>query len=144
MTDLPALFHELVAACIDEDGVWPHQMITRHGDRLELGALALPPGGVMAHLRRTILGGADELIYGMDRYTKPGQSTEFTDCIAGGWYRRAVGWRIGVINYRNEPRIVRAWDWSNVWWTNAVAHELRQILPDFRFADPLDAVVGHA
>ncbi|ALG75071.1 hypothetical protein VY88_26430 [Azospirillum thiophilum] len=137
MTDLPATFHELISASIDESGVWPHQMIVRRDGKLTLRALALPPEGVMAHLGRTIRDGADELIYGMDRYTQPGQGTEFADCIAAGWYRRDVGWRIGVIDYRHDPRIVRPWNWGNAWWIAAVGHELRQVLPDH-------AVVGHA
>ena len=145
MTDLPTLYHQTIALCIDEEGVMPHQCIVRHGDAVSMAALALPPGGVLSYVRRGFeRGGVDELIYGLGRFTRPGQGANLGDVVAGGWYRRDRGWRIGIIEYQHEPRIVLPWCWDNAFWNAAVGHELSQVLPDLRLADHGLTVVGRA
>ncbi|MFL7904702.1 hypothetical protein ACJ41P_26480 [Azospirillum argentinense] len=145
MTDLPALYHQTIGAAIDADGISPHHCIVRKGESLTVAALALSPGGVLAYLRRTIeREGVDELVYGLDRFTKPGQGTSLGDVVAGGWYRRDRGWRIGIIEYQHEPRIVLPWCWDNAFWNAAVARELSQVFSGLQLIDHVSSVVGRA
>lgn len=130
MKDLPTIFHEAVSSAIDEEGVYPHQCVIRFEDRLTITALSLSPIGIMTHIRWAIeRDGADELIYGLDRFTRPDQGTGFQDAVVGGWFRRGLGWRVGVIEYRHEPRIILPWNWRNDFWTAAVGRELSQVFP---------------
>jgi len=74
---------------------------------------------------------------GLDRTTKPGQGTEFADvltCVLWDAQKdefTAKEWRewlkIGVINYQNEPRIVRPIDWDNEYWNGRFKEELDNI-----------------
>ncbi len=52
------------------------------------------------------------------------------------WDDPEINWgrslKVGVINYQNEPRIVRPWDWGNVFWTAQVLREAKATRPPFR------------
>lgn len=130
MKDLPSIFHDAVAAAIKEEGVYPHQCIIRQGERFTLAAYDMPLVDVLTCIRNAIeRDGADELVYGLDRFTKPGQGTSLQDAVAGGWWRRDLGWWVGVIEYQHEPRLVLPWNWRNDFWISAVAYELSHVFP---------------
>lgn len=119
----PEIFWEMVAGSIDEEGVYPQQMITVEDGALCVHALCINPPQIMQLVKRKIAEGVEELIFGLDRTTKPGQGTEFADVLTCGHYKDGQ-WRVGVINYQHEPRIVRDWDWDNEFWTEAVLYDV--------------------
>lgn len=120
---LPEIFHDLISNAIDEAGVYPHQAIAKRADgKLEMMALDGALLGVLvakANEPQIV-----ELIYGFDRMTRPGQGTEFADCLAGAYYQQGAGWRPLVIDYQHEPRIVRPINWANGFWAQAIRREL--------------------
>lgn len=69
-----------------------------------------------------------ELIFGVDRYTKPGQGTKFKDVVSVFWWQgerlnEHHGWRFGVVNYRPPPHtIIEPIDWHNTFWNGVCAN----------------------
>lgn len=118
-------FNQMISMVIDENGIYPHQMVSRKGEAVRITALAVDNAGqAVSKAWEEINDGADELAFGVDMSTRPGQGTEFADALVLGHFTRQSGkkttnpdcWRIGVINYQNEPRIVRDIDWENSHW----------------------------
>ena len=127
-------FHAIERA-IDEKGVYPHQGLLRKGEGLEVHALALDFPELVRHFWDQ-LGESDEVIYGVDMTTRPGQGTRYADALV------VVHWtrdrdkkladlscvKVGVINYQHEPRIVDPIDWDNSYWDGWV----RGVFPKYR------------
>lgn len=131
-TYLPDDFHGSVVRAIEEKGVYPHIMLVLdQNDQLHVHALALAePEQVMHHMMKVLVNDKPkQLIYGMDRYCKPGQGTTLGDCVAGAyWSEEADSWRVFVIEYQHEPRIVKPLDWNNEFWKRAIRDELTSFL----------------
>lgn len=124
---LADMFHHAVSIAIDADGVYPHQARRRTKAGIQVFALDLSHMQVMdLTIQRARESETEELIFGLDRLTKPGQGTEFEDVLPAAWFRKGVGWKVGVINYQPDPLIVRPWDWHNVFWISTITHELIQ------------------
>lgn len=125
---LPEMFHFMVSSAIDAEGVYPYPAVVLDvAGEVSVMALDLRPPQVL----RTIVRAAcavttAELIFGMDRFTKAGQGTELDNLFAGAWYRKGLGWKVGIIEYRHQPRLVKEWNWDNPFWTLAVTTELSQ------------------
>lgn len=120
-------YWNFIASCIDEKGVYPHQaMALLPGDKYEVFAIDGSPDDVIKLVRKHFPRSL-EFIYGLDRSTRPGQGTEFADVLTCAHYTAGADepWRVGVINYQHEPRIVRPWDWNNQFWTEMVMKEVR-------------------
>lgn len=126
---LPDEYHRHISLAIDEKGVYPHQMLVEDKDgKLGVYALALPePHQVLTAMLKALMEKPKQLIYGMDRYCKEGQGTTLGDCIAGAYWN-GEAWRPFVIEYQNEPRIVKPLDWNNAWWKKAIKSELTDFL----------------
>jgi hypothetical protein len=138
-------FHEYVARVMDEVGFrfWPMHAIDGAGVKT-FAAVDLPPEQAYRYFWSIVSGANSDIAdpqyvcLGLDRTTRPGQGTEFADVLtcAVWWNDPAVNWgkslKVGVVNYQVEPRIVRAWDWENAFWNDAVRRELRQTVPPFR------------
>jgi hypothetical protein len=123
---LPELFRLLVAAAIDEDGVYPHQAVVRYADgRTECLALGLS-GEMVCHfvVGKAYHADVTEVIYGVGRFARTGQGTRFADVVAGAYFQRELGWRPLVIEYQHAPRIIRPIDWANRHWVDLVRREL--------------------
>jgi hypothetical protein len=134
--ELIEMFSQMISLAIDEKGVYPHQMVSRQGEAVRVTALAVDNAGQAINKAwDEINDGADELAIGIDMMTKPDQGTEFADALVLGHFTRQEGkmttnpecWRIGVINYQNEPRIIRDIDWENSHWDV----EFRKLLKRF-------------
>ncbi len=118
-------FYELVCLAIDEKGVYPQLGYARHqdGTNTMLSYMMDGPGvfKTVSLLMRDEAKQVVEMAFAVDRVTREGQGTEFADVLTGGWWD-GVKWVPFVINYRNEPRIVREIDWDNTFW-NAIMQE---------------------
>jgi hypothetical protein len=123
--DLPQQFHTMISRLIDAKGVYPHQMLTLDANgKIALHALAVDtPHQAMTYIAAMYLRDRPrELIYALDRFTKPGQGTTLRDCLAGGWLPPA-GYQPFVIEYQHEPRIVKPIAWENEFWNAAILYE---------------------
>ena len=130
---------------IDEKGIHPHGWARRVADdKLEVFFLAVSPEESAKYFWQ-IVGMASpgdvrqDVLWGWDMTTLPGQGTVFNDAYVFVHWTRIAGeplatqraFRVGVINYQHEPRIVREVDWDNEHWTNWVMGYLAQNHPAF-------------
>jgi hypothetical protein len=132
-------FEQFCSGAVDEKGIYPFPMVSILTDgTMEMAALAIPPkDAIEQFMRKIVKREAKAVIIGLDRMTKPGQGTEFADvltCVLWEAQKDEFGpgeWRewfkVGVINYQNEPRIVRPIDWENEFWDKAFRDELANL-----------------
>lgn len=145
---------------INEKGIQPFGWSRlRKDDGREVFALAVGPEE-SAELFWQTIGMAppdklrEELLWGWDISTKPDQGTEFNDAFVFVHWARIPGkklavreaFRVGVLNYQNEPRIVRPVDWNNQHWTRWALGFLQEHKPPFlmHFVDKEEAAVMDA
>jgi len=133
---LPETFMGMVKIAIDEEGVYPHQMISMDKDGgLQVHAMAVEVPDLVQHFWNK-LGESEEVIVGIDMSTRPDQGTRYADALVVAYWKRAAGKKltdpsclqVGVINYQNEPRIVDDYDWENTHWD----HWVRSVFPTYR------------
>ena len=138
--DLVAKFHEYVSQTIDEDGIYPFPGMSINKDgKMKIAALRDSIAAFDWFWNQITIEQSKECIFGFDRFTGAGQGTEFSDVLAcahwaegmdgKGWY---TSFRIGVINYQHEPRIVREFDFSNEYWTSKMTREVMSFNPKRR------------
>jgi len=135
----------LLERVLDEKGIHPHGMgFPLKGDGVEVFYLATGPGE-SAQFFWQVVGMAapdkirKDVLWGWDMVTLPGQGTEFADAYVFVHWTRVPGmklasreaFRVGVINYQHEPRIVRPVDWDNEYWTNWALEFLAHNHPPF-------------
>lgn len=124
--NLTDTFFNHVSNCVDEKGVYPHvMMIIDKDDKLGVFTLAVDsPTQVMNQMVKTLTKeNPKELIYGLDRFSKPGQGTTLGDLVAGAYWN-GEAWRSFIIEYQHEPRVVKPLDWDNDHWNKALKGEL--------------------
>ncbi len=125
-------YYDLIVGSIDEKGVYPHQMLVlQKNGKVGVYALALTePHQVLNTMMKVLVDEKPaQLIFGMDRFTKPGQGTTLSDCVAGAFWN-GDAWRVFVIEYQNEPRIVKPMDWDNEFWKKSVKDEIMDFMGD--------------
>lgn len=125
-TDKPLVdrFFEYVANMIDETGVFPHPGMALQDDGALTIAALMDETSAYSWFWDQVRN-RNEVVMGMDRYTRPGQGTVFADVLTCcHWSPASKQTRVGVINYQHEPRIVRPWDWGNQFWSERVLKEL--------------------
>lgn len=154
MTALLEVFREWVDQSIDAEGVYPFPALSLDADgNTAVHALDLTPSQVWAHVWNLIAcEGATEVIFALDRSTRPGQGTEFAVVLTcahwhpsfheswthvacrSAWQATDLvrAWRPFVINYQHEPRIVRAPDFNNAFWNGHILSELSATCPPLR------------
>jgi hypothetical protein len=64
-----------------------------------------------------------EIVFAIDRFTKPGQGTKYDDVLTIYWWygphEAHAGWRFGVVNYKQgDPPIIEPIDWDNEFWND--------------------------
>jgi hypothetical protein len=123
-----ALAHEFfdwLSKTIDEDGMtMPYGLIKDSSGGLVVMAMDLEPAQVyLAMFAKAAEAKATEAIFGLDRYTKPGQGTKYADVIAGHYFD-GDQWHPFIIEYRPTPRIVEPIDWNNEFWNQALSREM--------------------
>lgn len=123
-TCLTETYHDWLTASIDEQGAGlPHALIAREGAGLTVMALDLPPDQIyrlmLAEWEKQPL----ELIFGIDRFAKPGQGTTLDDLVAGWHFTRDRPIPF-IVEYRHAPRVVGPIAYDNFWWNAALTREL--------------------
>ncbi|WP_010185985.1 hypothetical protein [Sphingomonas sp. PAMC 26605] len=124
---LTETFHDWLLSTIDEAGVSiPHGLVLGDDDNLTVVALAVPIDQAYAFmLTEWALNRPKEIIFAIDRFTKPGQGTTLGDLVAGHHFVRDQSSRPFIVEYRHDPRIVQPIDWGNLFWNSALTLELR-------------------
>jgi hypothetical protein len=130
-------FEHYCSNAVDEKGIYPLPMVAIKNDgSMEMSAMAVSaPEAIEEFMRKIVVKReVKAIMLGLDRTTKPGQGTEFADvltCVLWDAQKDDFGpgeWRewfkVGVINYQNEPRIIRPIDWENEFWKNHFKEEL--------------------
>ncbi len=141
-------FEKYVEGCIDVEGVYPLPMVAIDADsKTTISAIALNGDKAIDEFMNQIcFKSVKEIILGLDRSTRQGQGTEFADVLTCFYWKDRgdekdipeaeknwCNWfKVGVINYQNEPRIVRKMDWSNEFWNEKLHAEIRALRPKFR------------
>lgn len=126
MKSLTYQFHEVISRAIDEQGVFPHQCLDIKDGKVTMSAVAInDPAQAYVYVKSIMLTRKpDQLAFGLDRFCKEGQGTTLNDCITGA-YRNEGTWKPFVIEYQNEPRIVKPIDWENAFWNERIMEDLR-------------------
>lgn len=129
--ELPTLYHNHIGICIGQGGVYPHVMMVEDPqNKLGVFALDLKPEQVMKKAVDTLIKEKPkQLMFGLDRYSKPNQGTTLGDLI-GGLYWNGDGWRPFIIEYQDEPRIVKPLDWDNPYWKESLKREFLGFLKE--------------
>lgn len=128
---LPERFREMASMMIGPKGVYPHLFLWQEKDGtgedvMSVESLALDPKAAIAYVaQRVHRATCGEAVYGLDRFTKPGQGTALGDLIAGRWRDAAGVWRPFIIEYQHKPRIVQPLDWGNEFWNDMLAKEAK-------------------
>jgi len=127
MEPLTKVYHDWLCTTIDEKGVTlPFGFALGSDDGLSAYALDLTPKQAYAHmLAECALKKPREMIFGLDRFAKPGQGTTLGDLIAGHHFVAGKPTRPFIVEYQHEPRIVRPIDWNNMFWNATLLLELR-------------------
>jgi len=133
------VFYQTAIGGIDEKGIFPFPLVAMQKDgTLLLESLAIA-GEEAYHvfLKKIVKKEVDAIMFGLDRTTKEGQGTEFSDVLSCVFWSAQEEWtepgawrkwlKIAVLNYQNEPRITRPLDWNNECWTKMVTSELDNI-----------------
>jgi len=132
------MFETMVKSTIDEQGVYPHVMISiDYKEQINVSALACSPEEAAAEFWKQT-GVCEEIVFGLDMTTAPGQGTKYDDALVLAYWKRPdaetnladlENFTIGVINYQNEPRIVDEIDWDNEHWKVTFPSMLRHFHP---------------
>lgn len=121
-------FYRMAETAIDRVGVYPQIAIAVIDGQTNVMSLALDGYEVWRAVNRLFAPdrpAVQELVFGLDRSTKPGQGTEFADVLTLLHYDGKT-WTPGVINYQDQPRVVRPIDWDNPFWNAQLRKELAQ------------------
>ena len=126
--DLCKEFYDVVLNSIDNDGIRnPHLIVVFSDGTSAMYAVENNVFAAMYSIIQKLIteraNDISEIIYGLNRFTKEGQGTEFADAFAGAYFSNGE-WKPFVINYQDEPRIVRDYDWNNQFWNAAITTEL--------------------
>lgn len=125
--DLASKYHDFMAAIIDESGAgMTHAMIINATGQTTMIALDVGPTEVYRVVLSEIFAGANEAIFALDRYTKAGQGTRYSDVLAGHYFAGPLPgmFRPFVIEYRPAPRAVEPICWDNPFWNGVLRAEL--------------------
>jgi len=130
------VFFDMINIAIDEDGVYPHQMVTMDKEgAFQIHAMAVDLPTLLTHFWNK-LGESEEVVVGIDMETRPNQGTKYADALVLAHWKRDPSKKltdpeclsVGVINYQNEPRVVEPIDWDNSHWD----HWVRAVFPKYR------------
>lgn len=64
-----------------------------------------------------------KVIFGFDRWLKNEQGTTLKDGLSVSYYDKGV-WRFGIMEYQNEPRIVKPINWDIEFWQKTLRKEI--------------------
>lgn len=137
-TDLFIAYIGQVRGFCGEAGIFPQPLLYKDPEgKITMVAVAADGAECVRQAKEALRGGAEEIVFGLDRSAAPGQGLEFNDFVTVVWF---VGGEFytAVINYvpaeDEADQIIRDPDWNNNWWNNQMRDNL---LPELR------AFVGH-
>lgn len=123
--DVVDTYYNLIGIAINKHGVYPqHLILIDKHDKMLLMSLDLSVSQCISAMVASFREGPKKLIMGLDRMCMPNQGTTLGDCIAG-FYWNGEKWATFVIEYQNEPRIVKPIEWNNPWWNSVLTKELK-------------------
>lgn len=126
---LTEVYQDWIASTIDAKGFEiPHGFALDRDGALTVVALAVPPTEAYMHMIAQWKRGAVEMIFGLDRFAKPGQGTTLGDLLGGFHFTRDASPRPFIIEYQFEPRIVKPIEWNNTFWNAGLYSEIVQVL----------------
>lgn len=139
MTNPVQMFFDYATLSIDEKGIYPQPgLVIRDDGTKEICALAQHPLDIYKWFwERVLTDNVSELLFGLDRTTQEGQGTKYADVLTCVHWKRDFdsnpldAFRVGVINYQHDPRIVDPFDWDNSFWQGRIGYELKQTRPAF-------------
>lgn len=121
--DIVEAYYSLIKIAIDKHGVYPHHLIVESDDGgWNACALDIATSEAMTFLVSEFKAGPAKLICGFDRTCLSNQGTTLGDCVAGHYWD-GVKWSSFVIEYQENPRIVKPIDWDNKFWNEQLARE---------------------
>lgn len=140
VTDLIDDYHKFVAGMINYKGIFPCPGMSLNGDgQLAIASITSATASFDWFWNQITIEQSVECVFGLDLSTLPGQGTEFDSVfVCAHWTDGMDGkpwhssFRIGVINYQDEPRIVRDFDFDNEFWTAQFTKYLRPQRPAMR------------
>ena len=131
MTDLVQHYEKSLPIWIKKQGFPTQPMLALHHDgKMSMASLMIAQEDVFhAVITKFMIDlTIKELIFGIDRYTKPSQGTKYKDVLTVFWWQGErmndhYGWEFGVVNYRPPPRtIIEPIDWHNAFWNHVCAN----------------------
>lgn len=136
MSDILKVFSELNTMGIDEDGIRiPNAVAENVNGSFDLLALALPPNEAYAAIKTYLLEKRPpRFVFGLDRFTKPGQGFEWNDFLSVHYFEATAvpAWKFGAIEYRfvDGKAEVKPITWDNEFVKERIAQETRLNLFD--------------
>lgn len=133
-------YWEYLKTSLDESGFFMCPGLARKAPGFLEVVSAAGPAAAYGWLVRCIEDAdVEEAVIGIDRFTRPGQGTEFADALVlTHWLPGSAGSpgviRVGVVNYQ-WPDTVRPIDWGNRFWPGTVKKELQSSEIFVRVAD---------
>ena len=130
MSELVQQYEASLSLWLREDG-FPNlpALVRHHDDHITMVLMAIPQKLIFQTVVQKFMSDitVKELIFGVDRFTKPGQGTKYADVLTIFWWQRERdddhGFRFGVVNYRPPPHaIIEPIDWNNAFWNTIMAH----------------------
>lgn len=126
MTDIVQQYEAILQTWVDENGFPRPPLLAQHHDNtISMATLAIPQETIYRTVMEKFMTDltVKELIFGVDRYAKPGQGTKYKDVFTVFWWQgerlEQYGFRFGVVNYRPPPHtIVEPIDWNNTFWND--------------------------
>lgn len=118
--ELINLFRMLNSDSIDAEGIKIPNAVAIKDEKQIIAGMAIcgPDAGVdyyKAVARILVAERPDQFIFGMDRFTKPGQGIETDSCLSVHYWN-GEAWRFGVIPYQFDPHFFGEIDWDNSFW----------------------------
>lgn len=128
MIDLPRMMLSAVESLIDKNGVYPHQMIVERKDgTVEMNSLDLSPYQVYEYAKSKASDPeTSRMVFGLDRFCRDGQGTTLGDCV-GCLIFDGERWDTFIVEYQNEPRVVKPIDYGNEFWNAALRREAKDL-----------------
>jgi hypothetical protein len=133
--DLPAMFVRLTdvdAEAGELDGLL-HGITVDDAGGVTVLAFAgdVSPEQIHGRMHQAIADlGVREVIYGLDRWAKPGQSVDTASLVTVYWWRREhngfFGWEFGVLPYDKDG--LRPLQWDNPFWKPLMRGEIEALM----------------
>ena len=132
--NLVAYYETLLPKFIDSEGFqYPPMLALKHNGELTMVLPMVGPEQIFDTANMALIANMEykEVVFAVDRFTKPGQGTKYDDVLTVFWWygphEENYGFRFGVINYKKtEPVVIEPIDWNNVFWNDImlkIVHE---------------------